>query len=103
MVSVICSSLSSIAPSWQALLSAGAHRVSVTGLPAFGCTPAVRQTLNITNGGCSALVDSLFDLHNRHLSGQLALIRAQFPSAVVLEGRFFRDTIRYTLHPRLAG
>ena len=75
----------------------------ITGVPAFGCTPAARVALNVTHNGCSVLANALFLIHNVYLRSKVAELRSQYPDAVIIDGRFFNKTRTLSLSPTDIG
>ena len=75
----------------------------VPGLPAFGCTPTMRQAFNLQPRQCSVLVNTLFALHNHMLRRRVARLRLSYPSAIILEANTFNKLIKVARLPKSSG
>ena len=63
----------------------------------------MRQAFNLRPRQCSALVNTLFALHNRMLRRQVARLRVRYPSAVILEANTFNKLIQVARLPKSSG
>ena len=95
--------LSTPLSSSQTLLRSGARRLVISELPAMGCTPGIRQVLNLPSHHCSTLFKLVAEKHNELLGKSIARLREIHPAAFIVKVLLYQLSLRMANYPALYG